>query len=50
MIRPSAAATIRDYLHKADERVGLEDAEEKDLEKALEHIQKAEKEINKELE
>lgn len=49
-MRPSAVATVQDYLHKAEERLNLEDVDDSDLEKALSHIKKAEKEIRKELE
>lgn len=49
-MRESAAATIIHYLEKAQERLELSDVDETDLEKVLENLENAEKELNKELE
>jgi hypothetical protein len=48
-MRDSAAQTIKAYLELAVDRMELQQIEETDLEKAREHLEKAEEEIDKEL-
>jgi len=49
-MRESATSTIQHYLEQALERLKLDDLDNKDLEKVLGHIEKANEEIEKELE
>lgn len=49
-MRDSAAASIQNYLEQAVERLELDDLDEKDLEKVLEKIEKANERIEKHLE
>jgi len=46
-MRDSAAATISDYLERAQKRLELEDVTETDLEKVMENLEKANEEIQK---
>lgn len=48
-VRESGIATIQGYLEMAEERLKLHEVEESDLEKVLEHLQKAEEELEKQL-
>jgi len=48
-MKDSSAATIQDYLNKAVDRLELDDLSRDDLEKVLEHIEKANEEVEKEL-